>query len=90
MQRRGNQINVFQADVSLATFDAADITAVETDAECELFLAPTSVFAKLAHAISEKQLDVAVGHNGGIVFLDDHASTDLKSRKISGIGKGSE
>lgn len=83
MKCGGNQLNVFQTDISLTAFNAADVAPVEPDSVREIFLAPTAFFAELANAIAEESFDATVGHSGGIVFLDDNASTDLKSRKVS-------
>ena len=85
MKSGSNQFNVLKADVSFAPFDTTDVTAVEIHAERKIFLAPATILAELTDAVSEECLDIAVGHSGGIVLLDDNASTDLKSRTLSQV-----
>ena len=85
MKSGSDQLNVLKADVSFASFDTTDVTAVEIHAECKILLAPATILAELTYAISEECLDIAVGHSGGIVLLDDNASTDLKSRTQSQV-----
>jgi len=52
-ERYGYQADVFKAYVPFAPLDAAHVAAVQSDPMRELFLAPTSGFAKLTHAIAE-------------------------------------
>lgn len=52
-ERASNLVNVVDADVSGATFDAADIRPIEVRLMREVFLRPTALVAQLPEAVAK-------------------------------------
>ena len=74
-------MNVYQANISLATFHTADISSIQIAGKRKRFLGQLPPFSKFAHSISECFLNpqlVLSTHRSNKTTCDDHKSTDYK------------
>ena len=66
----GNERDVFQADISFAAFNSADIAAIQAHSEREVFLTPPTGLPEFADTTAEdaSRISVAGEDNGVIKF----------------------